>query len=87
MWQLMALGLMMLILVFLLVVIRWYVQTNPQCTELKCPECGNLLDRCRRQYSDYLMSLWIPVRRYQCHYPGCRWTGWRVKPKIAGNNR
>ena len=40
-----------------------------------CPRCKNELIRTRRRGLDNLISKVLPVRRYQCTYHTCRWTG------------
>lgn len=40
-----------------------------------CPHCRGSLHRVRRRMFDHLISLVLPVRRYQCLSMGCEWEG------------
>ncbi len=40
-----------------------------------CPDCGGYTFRVRRRYIDRLISLFKPVRRYQCQDYNCMWRG------------
>ena len=40
-----------------------------------CPRCGHDLIRVRRRSIDRLLSLAVPVHRYQCLSMVCGWTG------------
>ena len=53
--------------------------TQPRYTMLRCPRCGSEVHRIHRHWHDRLLDLYIPVRRYQCEAPDCRWRGLRVK--------
>lgn len=59
--------------------IRYDRQASSRREEVKCPVCGNTLQRCRRRHRDYLINLLVPVRRYRCNSPECRWAGLRIK--------
>lgn len=59
---------------------RRRLMTLPRFTALKCPRCGSGMHRVHRRWHDRLVDLYVPVRRYQCEDPDCRWRGLRVKP-------
>jgi hypothetical protein len=40
-----------------------------------CPHCGDVLRRVRRVLADRLLSIVVPLRRYECYGPGCGWRG------------
>ena len=40
-----------------------------------CPCCGVQATRVERRWSDLLLSLVVPVRRYRCMVPRCGWQG------------
>ena len=58
---------------------RRRLMTQPRFTTLKCPRCGSEVHRIHRHWHDHLLDLYVPVRRYQCKDPACRWRGLRVK--------
>ncbi|MFC1888449.1 hypothetical protein ACFL4G_01705 [Thermodesulfobacteriota bacterium] len=41
----------------------------------KCPICNTRLERTRRKSRDYLVTTWLPLRRYSCMNNTCQWTG------------
>ena len=43
--------------------------------ERECPMCGGPALRIRRRLIDRLVSLVIPVHRYQCQMATCGWHG------------
>jgi len=63
---------------------RRKLMTLPRFTVLKCPRCGSGLHRVHRRWYDRLLDLYVPVRRYQCEDPDCRWRGLRVKRSRHG---
>jgi hypothetical protein len=40
-----------------------------------CPRCGGYLRRTRRRMTDRLVSMLVPVRRYECTGYTCQWQG------------
>jgi hypothetical protein len=58
---------------------RWRLMTMPQFTVRKCPRCGSELHRIHRRPRDRWLGAVVPVARYQCTSPDCRWRGLRVK--------
>ncbi len=70
-----------IVLIFVLILrgIRYGLQHNHRWIDLQCPRCQNDLSRIHRHCLDHLISLLVPVRRYRCNYPTCRWVGLRVK--------
>jgi len=58
---------------------RRRLMTLPRYTTLRCPRCGSEVHRVHRHWHDRLLDLYVPVRRYQCEDPDCRWRGLRVK--------
>ena len=40
-----------------------------------CPCCGAKATRMERRWSDLLLSLVVPVRRYRCQVQRCGWQG------------
>jgi hypothetical protein len=77
---------LLLLLVIGLVVwrLRWRLTTTPRFTEIKCPDCGSDLHRIRRRGRDRVLSLFVPVRRYQCRNHDCQWRGLRVQTSRHG---
>ncbi len=63
---------------------RRRLMTTPRFTALKCPRCGSEIHRVHRRWHDRLLDLYVPVRRYQCEDPDCRWRGLRVKHSRQG---
>jgi hypothetical protein len=57
---------------------RWRLTTMPRFTMRKCPHCGGSLHRIRRRLRDRMVSVLVPVRRYQCKNPDCQWRGLRA---------
>ncbi len=58
---------------------RQRLTTQPRFTELECPQCGADLSRIHRRRRDRALSLFVPVRRYQCKNRECRWSGLRIR--------
>jgi len=50
---------------------------------LCCPRCGANLIRIHRRPVDRLLSLFRPVRRYNCTQLECNWTGNLPRTKTA----
>jgi hypothetical protein len=59
---------------------QYRIRRSPRWTDTVCPKCGQALRRRRRKALDYLISRFVPVRRYKCRNPECGWSGLRVKP-------
>lgn len=52
---------------------------------IACPRCGGSVERIRRRWTDRLISLVLPVRRYRCHALMCGWKGrLRVRSGAGG---
>jgi len=73
-----GIGLIVAVVAVLLLRQRRRVLSNPRLTRVLCPECGGELHRIHRHGSDRVISVFIPVRRYQCKNHDCRWRGLRV---------
>ena len=67
-------------LVAILLRLRWRLMHAPSLTRIECPECGGEIHRVHRRTRDYLISLFMPVRRYSCSNSECRWRGIRLVP-------
>ncbi len=44
-------------------------------TNNQCPRCSGYTVRIRRRSIDRLISLFMPVQRYQCQHYNCHWQG------------
>ena len=56
----------------------------PGAREQSCPRCAGNLIRIRRRIVDRLLTLFVPVRRYECPYSCCGWKGnLRVRSGLA----
>ena len=55
--------------------IREYILKSGRFDIDECPVCGSDLERIHRKTKDYLITLWIPLRRYACQNNTCNWTG------------
>ena len=56
----------------------------PIASEHLCPRCAGNLIRIRRRVIDRLLSLFVPVRRYECPNSFCGWKGnLRVRSGVA----
>jgi hypothetical protein len=64
--------------------VRWRLMRMPSLTTLSCPRCEGGLHRVHRHRRDRLVSLIVPVRRYRCSNPECRWCGIRVVSSKQG---
>lgn len=40
-----------------------------------CPRCGARVVRVSRRTLDMLLNVIVPVHRYRCPHPSCRWGG------------
>jgi len=58
---------------------RWRLMTLPRLMTRLCPHCGGELHRIHRHRLDRLLDLLVPVARYRCKNPECRWEGLRIK--------
>ena len=63
---------------------RRRLMTLPRFTTIRCPRCGSDVHRVHRRWHDHLLDLYVPVRRYQCTDPNCRWRGLRFKRSRHG---
>ena len=52
----------------------WVVR-DPKLTAVICPKCDCRAFRITRRFIDRVVSVVLPVRRYQCESPDCRWEG------------
>lgn len=77
--DLMAYGLLVVAIVLLGWRTRYRVAASPRLTGKHCPRCGGDLYRIHRRWSDRLLNVLIPVRRYRCKDQACGWHGLRVK--------
>jgi predicted RNA-binding Zn-ribbon protein involved in translation (DUF1610 family) len=57
---------------------RHRLLTLPRFSDVACPRCGSELTRIHRHRSDRMLSLFVPLRRYQCKNHECAWRGLRV---------
>jgi hypothetical protein len=56
----------------------------PGTSEHRCPRCAAHLIRVRRRVVDRLLSLFVPVHRYECSHYCCGWKGSiRVRSGVA----
>jgi hypothetical protein len=58
--------------------VRWRLMRAPTLTTIRCPECGGEIHRVHRHTVDYLINVFVPVRRYRCSNRECRWYGLRI---------
>jgi len=80
-----AIGIILLLIAMgvLLWRIRWRIMRSSRWTRTVCPLCGSGLHRIHRRRLDRVISLLIPVGRFLCKNPECRWTGLRVTTSRA----
>jgi hypothetical protein len=52
----------------------WVVR-DPKSTAVVCPQCKSRAFRISRRFIDRVISVILPVRRYQCESTKCRWEG------------
>ena len=57
---------------------RWGILHSEYLSSPICPECGSPLHRVHRHTRDRLITWIVPLRRYRCVDPDCRWTGLRA---------
>jgi hypothetical protein len=67
-------------LVILFVRLRRQLTQAPLLRAGICPRCGGGLHRVHRHAWDRVVSWYVPVRRYRCANPTCRWENLRVEP-------
>ncbi|HIC88411.1 MAG TPA: hypothetical protein EYP04_03285 [Anaerolineae bacterium] len=60
---------------------------SPRWTGETCPRCGGRISRVHRHFTDRLLDLVIPVRRYRCRSSACRWEGLRVVKRHGKRRR
>lgn len=77
---LIALAVYLAVMVLILGAVRYCLRRSPQWVATKCPTCNGLLYRSHRRPVSRLVSLFVPLRRYYCVNPRCRWQGLRMKP-------
>lgn len=58
--------------------VRWRLQRSPRFAGPVCPRCGAPAKRIHRKTLDRLVNVFVPVHRYICSNPDCRWRGLRV---------
>jgi hypothetical protein len=78
--DLLAIGLIFIVLALLFWHTRQRFMSSPRLTQLSCPRCGSGLGRVHRRWYHRVASLFVPVRLYRCRDSRCRWRGLRVKP-------
>lgn len=60
--------------------VRWRLQRSPRFAGPVCSRCGAPAKRIHRKTLDRLVNVFVPVHRYICSNPDCRWRGLRVDP-------
>ncbi len=77
-----GIGLVLILLAIGLIIwrIRYHLRLSPSLTKLRCPSCKSSLRRTRRRPLGHAIGFILPIRRYHCRNPKCRWLGWRVRP-------
>ena len=50
-----------------------------------CPHCKGNTDRIPRNTLDFMISVFVPVRRYRCVSIGCNWEGRLRRPQGAAS--
>jgi hypothetical protein len=72
-------GILLLVAAFGIIAwrVRWRLLNNPRFTDRSCPRCGGTLHRVHRRGLDHALNAMVPVRRYRCGNPECRWHGLR----------
>jgi hypothetical protein len=60
--------------------LRWRFIHASRYSQRVCPRCGGQLARVHRTSGDRLLGavLFLPLARYLCHNPECRWQGLRI---------
>jgi len=67
-------------------VIRYRLRRS-QWVASRCPTCNSLLYRSQRRPVNRLIQLFVPLQRYYCVNPQCRWQGLRIKPLRKSQER
>jgi hypothetical protein len=67
--------------------VRWRLLRTTRYTARTCPLCGEGLKRTHRRRRDRIVNLYVPVRRYRCRNPECRWRGLRVWTGVGTSDR
>ena len=67
--------------------LRWRVMHSPRLARPVCPVCGSGLHRIHRHQTDRIIALFVPVKRYLCKNPECRWSGLRVGTSAVRSRR
>jgi len=57
-----------------------YRLRRSQWVASRCPTCSSLLYRSQRRPVNRILHLFVPLQRYYCVNPQCRWQGLRIKP-------
>lgn len=76
-----------LVLAFALFTLRWTLMHSPRFVHVSCPICGGPLHRIHRRRADRVLSLLIPVKRFQCKNHQCGWSGLRISPSRGHSRR
>ena len=58
---------------------RWWLLNSETLTVMRCPRCGGDIHQVHRHQTERLLGWFVPLRRYRCFEPQCRWGGLRVK--------
>jgi hypothetical protein len=58
--------------------VRWRLMHTTALTTIRCPQCKGEIHRVHRRVMDRVISWVVPVHRYRCSNPACRWAGRRV---------
>jgi len=84
-----AIGVLIVVLVlaFALFTVRWTLMHSPRFVQVSCPVCGGPLHRIHRRRADRILSLFIPVKRFQCKDHQCGWSGLRVSTSRVRSRR
>lgn len=84
-----AIGVLVVILVlaFALFTLRWTLMHSPRFVHVSCPVCGGPLHRIHRRPADRVLSLFVPVKRFQCKDHQCGWSGLRVSTSRVRSRR
>lgn len=75
-----GLGLIILAIGLIIWRTRYHLRLSLSLTSLRCPNCKSSLRRSRRRALEHAIGFILPIRRYHCRNPKCRWLGWRVRP-------
>ena len=68
-------------IIFVLWRARWRVIQSPRFASRICPNCHGPLRRAHRTRLDHVLAkvLILPLIRYRCKNPECKWTGLRIR--------